>query len=60
MKTKSGVKSAKKFRREVLLKDPRFAKYQKDFLMAILPDEEYAVDDALAKARAFFERGGKT
>lgn len=60
MADKTGAKSAKKFRREVLLKDPRFAKYQKDFLAAILPDEEYIVDDALAKARAFFERGGKT
>lgn len=60
MEDKTGVKNAKKFRREVLLKDPRFAKYQKDFLAAILPDEEYTVDDALAKARAFFERGGKT
>lgn len=60
MADKTGVKSAKKFRREVLFKDPRFAKYQKDFLAAILPDEEYTIDDALAKARAFFERGGKT
>lgn len=60
MADKTGAKSAKKFRREVLLKDPRLAKYQKDFLAAILPDEEYTVDDALAKARAFFERGGKT
>ena len=60
MADKTGAKSAKKVRREVLLKDPRFAKYQKDFLAAILPDEEYTVDDALAKARAFFERGGKT
>lgn len=60
MADKIGAKSAKKFRREVLLKDPRFAKYQKDFLAAILTEEEYTADDALAKARAFFERGGKT
>lgn len=60
MAAKTGAKSAKKFRREVILKDPRFAKYQKDFLAAILTDDEYTLDDALAKARAFFERGGKT
>ena len=60
MANKTGAKSAKKYRREVLLKDPRFAKYQKDFLAVILPDEEYTVDDAFAKARAIFERGGKT
>ena len=60
MAAKTGAKSAKKFRREVILKDPRFAKYQKDFLAAILIDDEYTLDDALAKARAFFERGGKT
>lgn len=60
MAAKTGIKSAKKFRREVILKDPRFAKYQKDFLAAILTDDEYTLDDALAKARAFFERGGKT
>lgn len=60
MADKTGAKSAKKFRREVILKDPRFAKYQKDFLAAILTDDEYTLDDALAKARAFFERGGKT
>lgn len=60
MADKTGVKSAKKFRREVILKDTRFAKYQKDFLAAILTDDEYTLDDALAKARAFFERGGKT
>lgn len=60
MADKTGAKSAKKFRREVILKDPRFAKYQKDFLAAILTDDEYTLDDALTKARAFFERGGKT
>lgn len=61
MADKTGAaKSAKKFRREALLKDKRFAKYQKDFLAAILTDDEYTLDDALAKARAFFERGGKT
>ena len=56
------AKSAKKYKREVLLKDRRFAKCQKDFLAAILTEEECSVEDALAKARAFFERkkGGKT
>ena len=55
MADKTGAKSAKKFRREVILKDPRFAKYQKDFLAAILTDDEYTLDAAPAIARAFFE-----
>lgn len=57
MRTEPGAKSAKKYRREALLKDPRFAKYQKDFLAAILPEEAYTIQDALAAAKAFFERG---
>ena len=60
MAEKTGAQSAKKFRREVILKDPRVAKSQKDFLAAVLTADEYTLDDALAKARAFFERGGKT
>ena len=60
MADKTGAKSAKKYRRDVILNDSRFAKYQKDFLVAILTEDEYTIDDALAKARAFFERGGKT
>lgn len=60
MAAKTGAKSAKKYRRDVILNDSRFAKYQKDFLAAILTEDEYTIDDALAKARAFFERGGKT
>ena len=60
MAAKTGAKSAKKYRRDVILNDSRFAKYQKDFLAAILTEDEYTTDDALAKARAFFERGGKT
>lgn len=33
--------SAKKFKREVLLRAPRFAKYQQDFLGAVLRKSEY-------------------
>ncbi len=61
MAAKTGADpGAKKFRREVLLHDSRFKKYQKDFLAAILTDEEYTIDDALAIAKAFFERGSET
>ena len=57
MKTESGAKNTKKYRREVLLGDRRFAKYQKDFLAAVLTDEAYTINDALTKVNAFFERG---
>ena len=35
--------SAKKFKREVLLRAPRFAKYQQDFLGAVLCKSEYTI-----------------
>ena len=45
------AKSAKKYKREVLLKDRRFAKFQKDFLAAILTEEEYTrIDEAVQEA----------
>lgn len=47
---------ARKFSREVLLKDPRFSKYQQDFLGVILSKPEYTVAEALKAAKAFFEK----
>ena len=38
--------SAKKFKREVLLRAPRFAKYQQDFLGAVLRKSEYTIAEA--------------
>lgn len=45
----------KKFRREVILKDPRFAKYQKDFLGVILNKPEYTWAEAVKAVKAFFK-----
>ena len=49
MKAEPGAKNTKKYRREVLLGDRRFAKYQKDFLAAVLTDEAYTINAALTK-----------
>lgn len=46
---------AKKFKREVILKDPRFAKYQKDFLGVILSEPEYTWAEAVKAVKAFFK-----
>lgn len=46
---------AKKFRREVLLKDPRFAQYQKDFLGVVLCKDEYTWAEAVKAVKAFFK-----
>lgn len=48
--------AAKKYRREVILKDPRFARYQKDFLQVVLWKEEYTWAEAVKAVKAFFER----
>nr|DAD70881.1 MAG TPA: hypothetical protein [Siphoviridae sp. ctvok7] len=48
--------AVKKFRREVILKDPRFAKYQKDFLGVILSKPEYTIAEAEKAVKAFFEK----
>lgn len=47
--------SAKKFKREVLLKDPRFSKYQKDFLSVILSKQEYTLAEAERTVKVFFK-----
>ena len=47
--------SAKKFKREVLLRAPRFAKYQKDFLGAVLRKSEYTIAEADKAVKAFFK-----
>lgn len=47
---------AKKYRREALLKDRRFAKYQQDFLAVVLHKEEYTLAEAEKAVKAFFEK----
>lgn len=47
---------AKKYRREVLLKDPRFAKYQQDFLGVVLYKSEYTIAEAERAVKAFFKK----
>lgn len=49
----------RKFKREVLLKDPRFAKYQQDFLGVVLCKPEYTLYEAMKTVKNFFERSGK-
>lgn len=44
-----------KYTREVLLKSKEFAKYQSDFLKAILPKEEYTLAEARRIVKKFFE-----
>ena len=40
------AKADKKFKREVLLRDPRFSWCQKDFLGVVLKEPEYTIDEA--------------
>nr|DAQ86049.1 MAG TPA: hypothetical protein [Caudoviricetes sp.] len=47
---------AKKYSREALLQDRRFAKYQKDFLSVVLRKEEYTLAEAVKTVQAFFEK----
>ena len=47
--------SAKKFRREALLKDPRFSQYQKDFLEIVLSKSEYTWAEAVKTVKGFFK-----
>lgn len=47
--------SAKKFKREVLLKDPRLSKYQQDFLGVVLWKDEYTWAEAVKAVKAFFK-----
>lgn len=44
----------KKYRREVLLRDPRFSQYQRDFLGVVLWKDEYAWSEAVKAVKAFF------
>lgn len=50
------TKTEKKFKREVLLRDPRFSCYQKDFLGVILKNPEYTIKEAQEAVEAFFGR----
>ncbi len=45
----------KKYRREVLLRDPRFSRYQKDFLGVVLSKPEYTWAEAVKAVKAFFK-----
>lgn len=47
---------AKKYRREVLLRDPRFAQYQQDFLGVVLHKTEYTIAEAERAVKAFFKK----
>lgn len=49
----------KKYRREVLLRDPRFSKYQQDFLGVVLSKPEYTWAEAERAVKAFFREGKK-
>lgn len=44
-----------KFKREVLLKSKEFAKYQPDFLKAILSKDEYTLAEARRIVKKFFD-----
>ena len=46
----------KKYKREVLLKDKRFRKYQQDFLGVVLHKEEYTIAEDVKAVKAFFEK----
>lgn len=48
------AKTDKKFKREVLLRDPRFSWCQKDFLGVVLKNPEYTIDEAEKAVEAFF------
>ena len=43
-----------RFKREVLLRDPRFSSYQQDFLAVVLKDPDYTIEEAEAAVAAFF------
>lgn len=45
-----------KYKREVLLRDPRFAKYQQDFLRVVLSKPYYTLAEAQKIVKAFFEK----
>ena len=46
---------AKKYRREILLKAHRYAKYQQDFLGVVLCKSEYTIAEAHKAVKAFFK-----
>lgn len=48
--------AGKKYPREALLWSRRFAKYQQDFLGAVLHKPEYTLREAVKAVEAFFER----
>lgn len=51
-----GKKVPVKYETESLLKSRGFAKYQKDFARALLPDPEYTAEEAREILDKFFEK----
>lgn len=47
-------KKPETFTREALLRDRRFARYQPDFLRAVLRKPVYTLDEAVKAVEAFF------
>ncbi len=52
----SGKKASVKYKTESLLRSKGFAKYQKDFARALLPDPEYTAEEARDILDEFFEK----
>lgn len=48
--------AVKQYARGILLRDPRFAGYQEDFLAAILCRPEYTIAEAEKAVKAFFDK----
>lgn len=48
-------KKETRYRRDILLKDPRFAAYQQDFLAAVLNKPTYTLAEAEAAVKDFWK-----
>lgn len=52
----SNKKESVKYKTESLLRSKEFASYQQDFARVLLPDPEYAVEEAREILNKFFEK----
>lgn len=52
---KDETPAEKKYSRDILLKDPRFAAYQPDFLAAVLSKPFYTLAEAKAAVKEFWK-----
>ena len=52
-------KSPTVFRREDLIRSKRFSQYHPDILRALLPKEQYTMDEAEGIVKKYFSKGGK-